>query len=138
MKSSDVLLKLICACVDDERTLHHERRFVDPERAGTLDGLARERQQFVTDLEPFVGPGKFRWDGSWAELLRETGRNVQVAAAGRNSGDAVATCRHSRSRTEACYDDALRRQWPPEIRGVLEAQLRRLQNETDLLNRLQF
>lgn len=88
MKSSDVLLKLICACVDDERTLKHELKFVDAGRAGTLEGLARERQSFVANLEPLVGPGKFQWDGSWAELLREAGRNAEVAAAGRNSPEA--------------------------------------------------
>jgi hypothetical protein len=138
MKTSRLLRKLIRACVDDERTLQHERHFVDSGRGVTLTRLARERQQFVVDLAALAEPGQSGPDGSWSELLREVGRNMQVAAAGRNSGDAVATCRHSRSRTEACYDRALQSFWPAEMRCMLESQQGRLHEEADELNRLQF
>jgi hypothetical protein len=61
-----------------------------------------------------------------------------VAAAGRNNGDAITSCRHSRARTEALYEEALRVSWPEEIHRVLTEQRRRLGDEADELNRLQF
>jgi hypothetical protein len=63
---------------------------------------------------------------------------VVVTARGRNKGDAVATCRHSRARTEAVYDEALQATWPAETRRLIEAQRERLQAEELELNRLQF
>jgi len=137
METADVLRQLIRACVDDERTLQHERGFLDGYRSVALTRMARERQQFVVDLEALAVPGQSKPGGSWAELLREVGRNVQVAAAGRNNGDAIATCRHSRQRTEACYDRALQTSWPTEMQRVLESQQGRLHEEADELNRLQ-
>jgi hypothetical protein len=138
VKNSRVIQKLICACVDDQRTLQHERKFVDVVRAETLTRLARERQQFVVDLERLGERAQHQSDGSWVGLLREAGRNVLVAAAGCNNDDAIATCCHSHSRTEARYDDAMRRPWPDETRRVLEAQRRRLHDESDELHQLQF
>jgi hypothetical protein len=137
MKTADVLRKLIRACVDDERTLQHERGFVDGGRGAALSRMARERQQFVQDLALLAVPGQSDPSGSWAELLREVGRNVQVAAAGRNSGDSIATCRRSLQRTEACYDRALQRSWPAEMQRVLESQQGLLHEEASELNRLQ-
>jgi hypothetical protein len=86
--------------VDDECTLRHESTLVDVGRAETLTRLARERGQFVADLERLAEREMPR-DGSWSELSREGKRNVWVAAAGRNSGDAIMSCRQSRARTEA-------------------------------------
>src|SRR5579859_6187239 len=106
--------------------------------AERLTRLAGEREQFVAELERLGERPQRRPNGSWAELLREAGRNVWVAAVGRNDGDAIATCRHSRARTEARYDDAMQRPWPDEIRRVLDAQRGRLHAEADELNRLQF
>jgi hypothetical protein len=137
MKTSQVLRKLIRACVDDERTLLHERKFVDAERGEALTRLAREREQFVADLERLAGRRQPH-DGSWRELSREVERGVWVAAAGRNVGDAIASCRHSRARTEALYDEALQASWPDEIQCLLAAQRGRLHDEADQLNKLQF
>ncbi len=137
MKISDALGKLIRACVDDERTLRHECEFVDASRAETLTRLACEREQFVAELER-LGEGVQPHDGSWTELSREVGRDIWVTGAGRNSGDAITTCRHSRARTEALYDEALQASWPDEIRRILAAQRCRLHDETDELNQLQF
>jgi hypothetical protein len=137
-KNADVLRKLIRACVDDERTILHERKFVDARRAQTLARLARERAQFVADLERLAERLPRRPSGSWAELLREVARDVWVVAAGLNNGDAIATWRNARVRTEARYDRAMERPWPDEIRRVLMAQRRRLHDETDELNQLQF
>jgi hypothetical protein len=75
---------------------------------------------------------------SWIELSREARRNAWVAAAGRNSGDAIASCRHSRARTEAVYDEALQAPWSDEIQRVLAAQRRRLHDEAAELIQLQF
>lgn len=137
MSTPDLLRKLIAACVDDARTLLHESKFVDASRAEILTRLAKEREGFVTELERLGVPGQ-RHDGSWSELLREAGRTTEVAAAGRNSGDAVATCRHSRTRTESHYDEAVEAVCPDEVRCVIEAQRRRLHDEAEELDRLQF
>jgi|GEM_PF-2295779 len=136
VKTSRVLRELIRACVDDECTLRHESKFVDARRAEALTRLASERGRFVEDLERLEDGAARRPKASWAELLSEARRNVWVAAAGRNSGDAIASCRHSRSRTEARYDEAMRRALPDEVRRVLAAQRSRLNDETDELNRL--
>jgi len=137
MKTSNPLQKLIRACVDDERTLRHESRFVDAKRAEALTRLASEREQFVAELER-LGGGVATHDGSWTELSREAGRDVWVAAAGRNVSDAITSCRHSRARTEALYEEALQAPWPAETMRVLEAQRRRLHDESDELNQLEF
>ena len=137
MKTAHLLRRVIRACVDDERTLQHEQRFVDDaRRSGTLGRLVRERRQFLQDLTKLAAPGQSGPTGSWAELLREVGRSLQVAAGGRNSKDAIASCRHSRARTEASYDRALEASWPAETQRVLEFQRGRLQEETRELNGL--
>ena len=137
MMTSDVLRRLVRACVDDGRTLRHESKLVDQVRAQALMRLAGEREQFVTDLERLAGREQPH-DGSWGELSREARRNVWVAAAGRNSGDAITSCRHSRARTESVYDEALQASWPDEVKRVLAAQRRRLHDEADELIQLQF
>jgi hypothetical protein len=137
MAASDILQKLIRACVDDERTLRHERKFVDRACAETLTRFASERGQFVADLERLAHRTE-RHDGSLAELSHEAEREIWVAAAGRNKGDAIMACRHSLSRTEALYDEALQASWPDEIQRVLGAQRSRLRDEADELNKLEF
>jgi hypothetical protein len=133
----DLLRKVIRACVDDWRTLRHEAKFVDGARAEALIRWALEREQFVADLERLAGREQPH-DGSWSELSREAERNVWVAAAGRNVGDAITSCRHSRARTEALYDEALQAPWPDEIQRVLVEQRRRVHDEADELNKLGF
>jgi hypothetical protein len=133
MKTSDVIHKLIRACVDDERTLRHESRFVDPARAATLMKLADEREQFVADLQPFDGTPPV---GSPAELSREVGRDLWVTAAGPNIGDAIAVCRHSLARTEAAYEHALEEYLPDPVLDVLTEQRGRLHDEIEVLNQL--
>ena len=137
MKTSNVLRKLIRACVDDECTLRHESTLVDAGRSEALTRLARERGQFVADLER-LAECELPHDGSWSELSREAKRNVWVAAAGRNSGDAIRSCRQSRARTEARYDEALRSPWPGETQRMITEQRRRLHGEADELVKLQF
>jgi hypothetical protein len=138
MKTSDTLRKLIRACVDDERTLRHESKFVDARRAEVLARLAGEREQFVADLER-LGGREQPHDGSWTELLREAERDLWVAAgAGRNVGDAIKSCRHSRARTEALYDEALQASLPEELRRTIAEQRRRLHDEALELNHLEF
>jgi hypothetical protein len=137
MTTSDVLRKLIRGCVDDGRTLRHESKFVDPRHVKALTRLASEREQFATDLERVAKREQPR-DGSWDELAREAERDIWLAAAGANRGDAIASCRRSRARTEALYDEALQGSWPDEIQRVLAAQRRRLHEEADELNQLQF
>jgi hypothetical protein len=137
MKTSDALRKVIRACLDDEHTLQHERKFVDSKRAEALTRLAQEREQFVADLERLGDRKQGRPSGSWAELLLEAARDVWVSAAGPNCGDAIGACRHSRARTEERYDEALQKPWPDEIRRVLAAQRRRLHDEASELIQLQ-
>jgi hypothetical protein len=137
MTTARVLRKLIRACVDDSRTLRHESKLVDPGRVEALGRLASEREQFATDLGR-LAKCEQPDDGSWAELSREVGRDVWVAAAGRNSGDAVASCLRSRARTEAIYDGALRTSWPDEVQRVLVDQRRRLHGNAEELTRLRF
>jgi hypothetical protein len=138
MKTSKLLWALIGACVDDQWTLQHERAFADARAAKTLTRLALERAQFVEDLERLGEPARSRPTVSWAEFFREVGRDLWVTAAGRNNGDAIATCRRSRARTEMRYDGAMQGPLPDEIRSVLAFQRSRLQDEADELTRLQF
>jgi hypothetical protein len=139
MKTSHLLSRLIRACRDDERTLQHERKFVDPITAETLARLAGSARSSVVDLERFLGPGgRERPNGSWSELAHEAARNLWVIAAGRNTGDAIASCRHSHKRADACYEDAMRGPWAGEVGEVLAAQRRRVHDEIDELSRLQF
>ena len=138
MGTNDVVRKLIRACVDDERTLQHECKFVGPGRSAHLMRLARERRQFVGDLERLAAPGQAAPGGSLGELLREALRNLRVVAGGPNSGDAIASCRQSRSRTQACYDRALLGPMADEPRCVLESQRRRLDEEALGLSRLEL
>jgi hypothetical protein len=65
-------------------------------------------------------------------------RDVWVAAAGRNNGDAITSCRRSRARAEARYEEVLRASWPDEVRHLLADQRRRLGEEADELSKLQF
>jgi hypothetical protein len=136
MNPSNVLRQLIRACVDEERTLLHECKFVDAARGSTLTRMAREREQFVADLQRHDTSGSRRPNGSWVELVREAGRNAWVAAAGPNSGDAIATCRHARARTEAVYVEAMHESWPEEVGRLLAGQWRRLNDEATELNQL--
>src|SRR5579859_6580067 len=138
MKTTKILRELIRACVDDQWALQHERAFADARAAKTLTRLAQERAQFVEQLERLGEPAHGRPTLSWAEFFRELGRDLWVGAAGRNNGDAIATCRRSRARTEARYDGAMQGPLPDEIRSVLAVQRSRLQDEADELNRLQF
>ncbi len=132
------LQKLIRACVDDERMLQHESKLVDARRAEALQRLAHEREQFIADLARLDSPTPRHQPGSWAELAREAGRDVWVLAAGRNTGDSIATCRHSRARTEKRYEKAMESPWSDDVRRVLAAQKRRLHGEADELIHLQF
>lgn len=138
MKISKILRNLIRACVDYQWTLQHERTFVDAGRRKALTRLALERAQFIEDLERMGERAQSRPIVSWSEFFRELGRDAWVSAAGRNDGDAIATCRRSHARTEARYDDAMRRPLPDEIRRVLAAQRCRLHDEAEELNRLRF
>ena len=52
--------------------------------------------------------------------------------------DAIRSCRQSRARTEARYDEALRSSWPDETQRVLMEQRRCLHREADELVKLQF
>ena len=138
MKTTDVLRRLVRACVDDEHTLRHECYFVDAGRVATLTRLAREREEFAADLEGLYDPGQRRPTGSWRELLREAGRNVWVFAAGRNTGDAVGACRRSCARTAARYDQAMQAPLSDEIRRALSPHQYRLQDEIGELTHLQY
>ena len=139
MNQGNAIRGLIRACVDDERTLQHESKLVlDPGRAETLTKLAHERKHFLTVLEGLQEGGRRRSSGSWGELVREAARDLWVLACGRNNGDAIAVCRHSRGRTEARYDEALRFPWPAETGRILEEQRRVLHEETQELNQIQF
>lgn len=133
-----MLRGLMRACVDDERTLKHESGLVDDGRAGTLTRLARERMRFVDELEALAQVGGRRPKGTWAAMVREAARNVWVVAVGKNNGDAIAVCRHSRGRTEALYDEALRLTWPEATSSLLADHRRRLHDETQELNQIQF
>jgi hypothetical protein len=137
MKTPSLLGTVIRACVDDERTLQSERRFVDDGRAATLKRLAAERGRFVTDLAQLAQSARPR-QSSWAELLREGVRGVWVIAAGRNSGDAIASCRRSLARTEDRYDKAMLGPLPLAVRSVLALQRSRLRETEGELNRIRF
>ena len=124
--------------MSDGRTFARERKFVGPEHAKTLKRLSRERDQFVADLRVLGGPSRGHPTASWGETLREIARGIWVTAAGPNSGDAIASCRHSNTRTEARYEATMRSPWPDEMHQVLAVQRGRLRDEADELNRLQF
>ena len=132
------LQKLIRACVDEGRMLQRESARADARRGPTLERLARERAQFVVDLEGLESLRLRRASGSWVELLREVGRDAFVLLAGRNTGDSVAVCRRSRARTEKRYEKALEGRWSDEARRVVAGQRRRVHDEADELIQIQF
>ncbi|HLK40693.1 MAG TPA: hypothetical protein VKU41_28265 [Polyangiaceae bacterium] len=138
MKTPNVLRKLVRACVDDEKTLLHESHFVDARRAAVLTRMAYEREELVADLEQLLEPAPRRPTGSWRELLREARRTVWVWAAGPNNGDAIGACRRSCARTGTTYDRAMQAPLSEETRRILTAHRRRLQDEINALNLLQF
>jgi hypothetical protein len=130
---------LIAACRDDQRTLTYESRFVDDQRRVVLTRLAAERGEFVERLRDRRTPRvDSRATGSWKESLREFGRSVRVLAGGANSGDAIAECRRSRSRTEARYERALELKWPGEILPLLLEQVNSIRQAQGELIALQF
>jgi hypothetical protein len=135
MTTVDPLRQVILACVDDERTLRHESRFVDLRRGATLMRLADERGQYVAELEQLAARPEPH-DGSWTELAREAAHNLQVILGRRSTRDALLACRHSRARTEAVYDRALQEVWPEEVARVLASQRVRIHEEADELDGL--
>ena len=138
MKIGRALRMLIGACLDDERMLRHELKFVGTVRAEALGRLAKERGEFVAELRRLANPTRDRPNGSWTEMLREGMRSLWVGAAGYNSGDAIASCRRSHARTEARYEQALRTSWSDEMQRVVVRQSGRIHTEAHELVRLQF
>jgi hypothetical protein len=137
MGNSRGLRRLIGACLDHERTLDHESGLVDDDRRVVLSRLAGERARFVERLQALGEPG-VRATGSWFGLLRELLRGFWVMAGGPNYGDAIAECRRSRSRTEALYEQAIRRSWSQPILPALIEQRDRIRHERRELLALQF
>jgi hypothetical protein len=127
---------LIRACVDDEHTLRHEASIVGDALAVTLGRLAAERAAFVTALER-IQERESSHDGSWREMSREAAREVWLAAAGANDGDAMAACRHSSARTAAVYEEALLLPWPDATLSVLMAQYKALREDRAWLDKLE-
>jgi hypothetical protein len=108
MRRFNAIQRLIDSSRSSERVLRHESGFVDGSRRSTLIRLADERRAAVEQLRSVRSRRRFRRAGvSWFALARELWRNLHVALGGRNSGDAVAACRHSMNRAEALYDRAL-------------------------------
>lgn len=129
MNEENTIRGLIRACVDDQRTLLHESKRVGGTLGTTLGKFAHERGDFMTELERLAKrPGR-RPSGSLAEHVREAARAIWVLGCGPNQGDAIASCRHSRARTQAHYDQAMRREWPAATRDVLAEHSRRLDGE---------
>lgn len=137
MNDESTIRGLIRACVDDQRTLLHESKLVGTPLGATLGKFAHERDLFLTDLEQLAKAAR-RPSGSLAEHVREAAREIWVLGCGPNHGDAIAVCRHSRARTQARYEEALRRDWPSGARSMLAEQNRRLEAEADELRDLQF
>ena len=132
--------RLICACVDDEHMLTRAGRLVDRTRGATLDRLADEREKFIEELKAsgrtlHHQPSS---SGSWLGALRVLGLRAWNFTIGGNAGDVFSACRHSQTRTEALFEDALRDDWPGEMRGILTEQHARLRDERSLLIGLQY
>jgi hypothetical protein len=139
-RSGRRLERLIGACIDDERTLRHESRFVGPGRRAELLRLAFERQQFADELR-ILSEGRrggSRAGGSFWERLREFARSLRVVAGGPNSGDAIAACRRSGDRTEAHYARAIAWTWSEHVVPTLLAQRSRMREQHDELLAMQF
>jgi len=138
MNTSKEIAKLIDACLDDERMLEHESRFVSPERARVLRVLAAERGRFIDELRGVGGIRDTREHGSWRELGRELSRDLRVALGLGNGGDAIAACRRSCKRTEARFERALDLPWPTPSRAVIEGQHARIHATRDELSAVEF
>jgi uncharacterized protein (TIGR02284 family) len=139
MRSSNVLQTLIESSRDNERMLRHESGFVDTSRRATLTRLADERETTVEQLQAVHRSGRRGGvSGSWIELLRELRRSLRVALGGRNSGDAVAACRHSMNRAEALYDRAVRLPLSKEMLDLILQQRNRVRHANVELMAIQF
>jgi hypothetical protein len=137
MDTLRVLRRLMRACLDDERTLLREGKLVDARRAVALERMAHQRDDFLVSLEALAAHRRPS-TGTWSDLLREAWRDLWVVLAGRNNGDAIATCRQSNARMEARYDVALRGPWSKNARRLLESQRAMIEGERTELNQLQF
>lgn len=133
MNQENTIRGLIRACVDDQRTLLHEATLVGAGLGARLGQLAHDRGLFLTDLEHLAPESRARPGGSVAEHVREAARDLWVLGCGRNHGDALAVCRHSRARTQARYEEALRHTWPSHIAWLLGEQSRLLEAEAQEL-----
>ncbi len=131
------LRRLIIGCLDDERALHYESSHVDLTRQLVLSRLADERAHFADELRTLADPG-VRASASWLGRVREWFRMVWVLARGCNSGDAIAVCRRSGSRTEALYSKAIKRQWSEPILPTLLEQRDRIRHSAAELSLLQY
>ena len=129
---------LIRACVDDERTLHHECGFVDDHRRVVLSRLAAERTRFAEQLRQLAGTEGADTTSSWRELMREVRRSIRVVAGGPNNSDSVSACRRSRDRTEAVYERVLDLPWPKQALSTLLEQRDRIHDERKDLIAIQF
>jgi hypothetical protein len=135
MRTSPVIAKIVQSCLDDERTLVQESKRVDAPRSAVLTRLASERRCFAEELERLNGQGTRE---SWGSLLRERGSNAWARMTGRNTGDAIAVCRRSQSRTEVRYEKALEHELPNEMKAMLSVQLERLVAARDELARIEY
>jgi hypothetical protein len=132
--------KLIRACVDDERALRRSGRFLGAGPRGKLERLACERERFVDELQT-VGTtlnGRPRATGSWLGFARGLAERGWAFAAGPNSGDAIAVCRHSQQRTELLFADALESSWTTGVRAALVDQHQRIARARDVLTGMQY
>lgn len=141
MRTSKAIDRVIDACIDDERMLEHESRFVRGHRRDLLARLAVEQAVFVGRLQGLGfgrGGDRLSHPRSWTELAREVGRLLRVIAGGRSDSDSVAACRRSCIRTEAPFDKALELPWPGAVREALVEQRAHLDGARNALIAIQY
>lgn len=126
MNSATAIQKIIESCLDDERTLVHGSKLVDPQERAVLARLADERRRFSEELEHLTAPIGRGNLGSWGALVRELGSDLRARLLGRNASDALAACRRSQHRTDVRYEKALELEWPRELEVALAAQHERV------------
>ena len=124
-KAVAILDELIATCKDGASGYHSAGEEVT---TGTLKDLfgsfAEQRNQFVSELLPEVHrlDDEMVRTGSVAGTVHRGWMSVKAAVTRKDAHAVLAECERGESHTVKLYEAALKEEWPPEIRAILEKQ----------------
>ncbi len=128
---------LIMGCRETGRMYRRGARTVsNTDHRALLMALSRRRSSFVADLSTFsAGRKGAPWVGATYGAIRRGARWV-VGLQGAHDGDTFRDCAKEEFRVLRLYASALQREWPSEMRAVLEEQFREMETNYDEMRKL--